>query len=149
LLDLLGADRRRRLAAQQELIDDGAALAAAAAGTSDPDEPEAKPRTRAKSSSGARRASPAERRAAVTQIIAVWRDVARDLAVAARGGKRELRQHELLDELTAAGARVSATEVAQFLQRIDAIGRALDAYANPEMALDVLLLEWPRTKAAA
>ena len=33
-----------------------------------------------------RRASPAERRAAVTQIIYVWRDVARDLAVAARGG---------------------------------------------------------------
>ena len=44
----------------------------------------------------------------MTQIVAVWRDVARDLAVAARGGKRELHQHELLDELTDAGARVDA-----------------------------------------
>lgn len=106
-------------------------------------------RSRAKSSGGARRASPAERRAAVAQIVAVWRDVARDLAVAARGGKRELRQHELLDELVDAGALVDPAQVTVFLQRIDALGRALDSYANPELVLDTLLLEWPRTKAAA
>jgi DNA polymerase-3 subunit delta' len=151
LLDLLGADRRRRLAAQQELIDDGAVLAATTAGpAAAEDEPPPKPRARAKSASGAtRRASPAERRAAVTQIVNVWRDVARDLAVASRGGRRELRQHDLLDELVAAGAAVSSPDVALFLQRIDAIGRALDAYANPELALDVLLLEWPSTRVAA
>jgi hypothetical protein len=150
LLDLLHADRRRRLAAQQELIDDGAALAAAAAGTADPEAADAPPtKSRSRSAAGARRASPAERRAAVTQIVAVWRDVARDLAVASRGGKRELRQHELLDELLDAGQLVDAAAVTDFLERIDAIGRALDSYANPELALDVLLLEWPRARKAA
>ena len=150
LLDLLHADRRRRLAAQLELIDDGAALAAAAAGAADPDAADSpRPKSRGRSTTSARRASPAERRAAVTQIVAVWRDVARDLAVAARGGKRELHQHELLDELLAAGAEVDAAEVTLFLQRIDAVGRALDSYANPELALDVLLIEWPRARKAA
>ena len=152
LLALLGAERRRRLAAQQELIDDGAVLAAAAGAAVSVDgvvSTEAAPmRSRAKSSGGARRASPAERRAAVAQIVAVWRDVARDLAVAARGGKRELRQHELLDELVDAGALVNPAQVTVFLQRIDALGRALDSYANPELVLDTLLLEWPRTRAA-
>jgi hypothetical protein len=60
-----------------------------------------------------------------------------------------LRQHELLDELVAAGGSVDVGRVTAFLERIDAVGRALDAYANPELALDVLLLEWPRTTAAA
>jgi len=85
----------------------------------------------------------------VTQIVSVWRDVARDLAVAARGGKRELHQIELLDELVDAGASVDPRAVNEFLVRIDAVGRALDSYANPELALDVLLLEWPRSKAVA
>ena len=85
----------------------------------------------------------------MTQIVAVWRDVARDLAVAARGGTRELHQHDLLDELVDAGRLVDAAQVTVFLQRIDALGRALDSYANPELALDVLLVEWPRTRAAA
>jgi len=152
LLDLLGADRRRRLAAARELIDDGATLAAAAGAAlpADADAPQAPaPKSRAKSGGGSRRASPAERRAAVTQIVAVWRDVARDLAVAARGGTRELHQHELLEELMDAGKLVDAGQVTVFLERIDAIGRALDSYANPELALDVLLVEWPRTRAAA
>jgi DNA polymerase-3 subunit delta' len=151
LLDLLGADRRRRLAAHIELIDDGALLAAAAAGALAPDaavETETRSsRGRSRTDRAPRRASPAERRAAVTQIVNVWRDVARDLAVATRGGKRELRQHDLLEELDAASARVDAMEVTRFVGRIDALGRALDAYANPELALDVLLLEWPRTTA--
>ncbi len=153
LLDLLSADRRRRLATAQELIDDGATLAAAAGAALPGDgdaEAERKPaKGRARAGGSARRASPAERRAAVTQIVAVWRDVARDLAVAARGGTRELHQHELLDELSEAGKLVDTNEVTGFLQRVDAIGRALDAYANPELALDVLLIEWPRTRAAA
>jgi hypothetical protein len=153
LLDLLGADRRRRLAAQPELIDDGAALAGAAsgiiAGANDSAVETRATRGRARSGGSARRASPAERRAAVTQIVSVWRDVARDLAVAARGGKRELHQIELLDELVDAGASVDPRAVNEFLVRIDAVGRALDSYANPELALDVLLLEWPRSKAVA
>jgi hypothetical protein len=29
------------------------------------------------------------------------------------------------------------------MARLDALARAIDGYANPELALDVLLLEWP------
>lgn len=141
LLDLLTADRRQRLAAQLALVEDGGALAAAASGSAD-DPIAAKP-------DRSRRISPAERRAAVGQVIAVWREVARDLAIAARGGRREIRQHELLDDLVRSAALVEPAAVVRFLGRIEAASRALDAYANPELALDALLLEWPRSRQAA
>ncbi|HYI23007.1 MAG TPA: hypothetical protein VEX62_10270 [Candidatus Limnocylindrales bacterium] len=146
LLDLLSADRRTRLAAQSALIEDGAALATAAAaadaGFADAvDEP---PLERS-----GKRVSPAERRAAAAQVLGVWLDVARDLAVATRGGSRELRMHELLEETTAAGRLVDPGAAASFLGRIEAVSRALDAYANPELALDALLIEWPHARRAA
>ena len=158
LIDLLAADRRRRLGSQADLVADGAVLAAAASGTYDESQTaddEARPpvpagKQRAPRAVGersaARRPSPAERRTAVAHVVAVWRDVARDLAVAARGGRRELRQHDLLDELTGSGETVEADDVARFLARLDSTGRALDAYANPELALDALLLDWPRAR---
>jgi len=156
LIDLLAADRRRRLGSQADLVADGAVLAAAASGTfdseTDNEQETAAPAGRQKRGTGkadrsaSRRPSPAERRTAVAQVVAVWRDVARDLAVAARGGQRELRQHDLLDELTRSGQTVEADEVARFLSRLDATGRALDAYANPELALDALLLDWPHAR---
>ena len=144
LLDLLGAARRRRLAAQSELLADAAELARATAGRSDDDDTERRP-TRTSASA---KVSPAERRAAAAQLLAVWRDVARDLAVATRGGGRELRQTELLDELAAAGATVDSAAASDFLERIDSVTRALDAYANPELAVDALLLAWPRLNGA-
>jgi len=142
LLDLISADRRQRLAAQQSLIEDGAALAAASAGA-------ATEAASGRPERGSRRVSPAERRAAVVQVLAVWRDVARDLAVAVRGGRREMRQHELLDELVSIGALVEPAAVTRFLGRVESVSRALDAYANPELALDALLLNWPRPRQAA
>jgi DNA polymerase-3 subunit delta' len=142
LLDLLGADRRRRLAAPPELLADAVELLRATAGRADEEDAPVRRNAAAK-------VSPAERRAAATQLLAVWRDVARDLAVATRGGARELRQHELLDELAAAGKSVDPTQAATFLDRLEAVSRAIDAYANPELALDALLLAWPSTRRAA
>ena len=85
----------------------------------------------------------------MAQVVIVWRDVARDLAVAASGGTRELRQHDMLDELIQVGALVDADDVVRFLVRLESVSRALDAYANPELALDALLLDWPRARLAA
>jgi hypothetical protein len=154
LVALLAADRRGRLAAQSDLIEDGAVLAAASAAGSGQDDGRASTegsgrRRAARTDKGPRRASPAERRAAVTAVLGVWRDVARDVAVAAHGGRRELRQHELLEELSEAGRLVDQAAITRFLGRVEAVSRAIDAYANPELALDTLLLEWPRTSAAA
>jgi hypothetical protein len=143
LLDLLAADRRRRLAAPAELLADAVELLRATAGRADADD------APARRSTAATKVSPAERRAAATQLLAVWREVARDLAVATRGGAREVRQHELLDELAAAGKSVDPAHAAAFLDRLEAVSRAIDAYANPELALDALLLAWPSARRAA
>lgn len=140
LLDLIGADRRVRLAAVPALLDDGVALAAVANPDVAEDTPPAK---------SAQRASPAQRRAAVGQVLAVWRDLARDLALAIHGARSEVRQPELLDELAAASAALDGADVARFVSRADNAIAALDGYANPELLLDVLLLEWPRRREAA
>ncbi len=137
LLSLLGNRRAHRLRVAAELLEDGAALAHAAGATADG------------GAAAERRQSPAERRAAAAQVLAVWREVARDLAVAALGGRRELSQPDLLDELTSRGARVAPAAVTQFLGRVDAAARALDAYANPELTLDALLMAWPAPADAA
>ena len=36
-----------------------------------------------------------------------------------------------------------------FLDRLDGLMVAIEGYANPELALDVLLLAWPRSRALA
>ena len=134
LLDLLAADRHSRLAA-----------AAGATPAADEDA-EAAP---AGGGRVAARSTPAERRASVAQLLAVWRGVARDLAFAARGGAAAVQQHELLDELETAARRVDAGHIARFVERLESLSRALDSYANPELALDVLLLEWPAARPAS
>jgi DNA polymerase III delta' subunit len=96
-----------------------------------------------------RRASPAERRRAVARVLEVWRDVARDLAVASRGGRPEIRQIDLLEEYVAAGTVVERGAVTAFVGRLDALGTAIEAYANPELALDALLLRWPAADAGS
>lgn len=140
LLDLLGRDRRERLAQATGLLEDGGILASAA-----PDDFSDSPEPRAAGRATERRRSPAERRAAVARVISVWREVCRDLALAARGGRSELARHDLFDDLVAAGDHADPAAVTQFLTRLDAVGRAVESYANPELGLDVLLLEWPAT----
>ena len=95
----------------------------------------------------ARRPQPAERRRAVRRVLATWRDVGRDLAVVVGGARTGIRQLDLLEELDAAAPRVDGTELVDFLDRLDGLGAAIDAYASPELVLDDLLLRWPRTMA--
>jgi len=132
LLALLPASRRQRLAAVPGLLDDGAALAG----------PPAR-----RTASAAR--APAERRAALAQLLAVWRDVARDLAVAVHGGRDALRQPDLLDELDRVAGAIAPAGLASFLVRLDDMERALESYANPELMLDGLLLAWPHAASAS
>ena len=105
-------------------------------------------RTRRADAAAPRRASasvsPAERRVAVLKVVEAWRELARDLALVGRGGRREVRHAELLDELADAGDSVDALELAAFLEQLDRLEGAIEAYANPELSLDALLLAWPR-----
>jgi hypothetical protein len=151
LLDLVAADRRSRLTAAADLLADGGELAsgiapeaagesgsADGAGAADSGEADVSPAARNRSP----RSTPAERRGAVVQVLAIWREVARDLALAARGAAAELRQRELVEELIAVAKQVEPGRMAQFTERLDDLSRAIDAYANPELVLDALLLEW-------
>jgi DNA polymerase III delta' subunit len=94
------------------------------------------------------RAPASERRRAATTLVAIWRDVARDLAVAGLGEERLVRDSGLLDELRAA-AGISTAELAAFLGRLDRSGELIEANASPELVLDVLALSWPRRPQAA
>jgi DNA polymerase-3 subunit delta' len=140
LIDLVRAHRRERLAAVPGLLEDGMALAAAGAAGGDPD---------AEPAPAAQKAAPAQRRAAVSQVLSNWRDLARDMVVAAHGGRAELRQPELISELTAAAADLDRAQLTDFVARLDSSISALDAYANPELLLDTLVLAWPTARAAA
>ena len=59
---------------------------------------------RARSAGPAARIPASERRAAALVLVAIWRDVARDLALVALGEPGDVRQLELLDDLEAAAA---------------------------------------------
>ena len=104
-------------------------------------------------SPGARRArarmAPAERRRALVTLGALWRDLARDLALTLRGGAGEIRQRDLRDELAAAAADLDPAGVAEFLSVLDRCLALVDGNANPELVLDVLLLRWPRPSGVA
>ena len=132
LLELLPADRRTRLGAAADLIDDGAAVDAALRGEVAPT---------------AKKLQPVERRRAVTLVIDVWRDLGRDLAVAAQGDGRAVRDLDQLEELQDLGGQVDLTALRRFLDRLDRLTLAIEGYASPELTLDTLLLTWPRPPA--
>ena len=157
IADLLTADRRTRLGANASLMADGAALDAALRGAL-AGEPEDQPQTPVKARttrSGARpaaarpsaRPEPAERRRAARRVLGIWREVGRDLAVAAGHAPGRIRNLDVLEELTSAAVSIDAGSLVAFLDRLDGWSVALDAYASPELILDGTLLAWPRAHA--
>jgi DNA polymerase-3 subunit delta' len=138
LLDLTRADRRTRLGATAELIAEGALLT---------DEPP----LQTTNDSGEPRAgaAPAQRRRSVVGLLATWRSVARDLAVAGRGGRASVRWVDLLDELERTAASLRPGDIDRFLERIERVSALVEANANPELALDILVLAWPRAVEAS
>jgi DNA polymerase-3 subunit delta' len=153
----------------------GAALPAAAAGRSDPERgaaDEASARSgEAESADGnasdvgeapAASASAAERRRAITIVIGLWRDIVRDLLLVRLGDERQVRDSGLLDDLRTAAAQLDGSQdarprlngglspdsaLAAFLARLDTVGELVEANSRPELALDSLLLAWPRSAA--
>ena len=83
------------------------------------------------------------------RVIDAWRAVGRDLAVVGRGGRSQVRRMDLLEDLEAAATRVDRIALVAFLDRLDGLGAAIEAYANPELVVDHLVLAWPRLRRAA
>jgi hypothetical protein len=85
---------------------------------------------------------PAERRAAALALVAIWRDVARDLALVALGESSEVRQIDLLDDLEIAARRLPAGFAPAQLRRLDAAGERLEGNVSPELVVDALAIGW-------
>jgi DNA polymerase III delta' subunit len=131
LLALLDADRRTRLSSAPELLSAGLTVDAA---------------MRGELASASSRPQPSERRRAVALVVDVWRDLGRDLLVTLHGGARMVRDRDRLAELEAAAPGIEAAVLRGFLERLDRFGLAVEAYASPELVLDVLLLAWARPR---
>ncbi len=151
LLDLAALGTAERLLAGRELLARSAdlarlggapaaalaALASPDAGTVDAD-PDARPA----------RGTPAERRLAAAALLATWTAVARDVAVVAAGSRASVRDPALLDDLEAVASRMPHGAPAAFAGRLARSAELLEANANPELLVDVLVLAWPRLEPA-
>ncbi len=95
------------------------------------------------------RQAPGARRASLLALTRLWGGLARDLAVAGRGGRAELRHVDLLEELVATASALPPGAADSFLALLETVADAAERNANPELALDVLLLAWPAARKAA
>jgi hypothetical protein len=84
----------------------------------------------------------AERRAAALTLVAIWRDVVRDLALVGMGESGDVRQLDLLDDLEAAAKGLPATFAPAQLRRLDVAGERLEGNVSPELVVDGLALGW-------
>ena len=91
----------------------------------------------------------AQRRRAAELLVALWSDVARDLALVGAGGVRSVRDTVILDELTQLAATIEPDAVAAFLDRAARAAELLASNGSPELLLDALALGWPRRRSAA
>jgi hypothetical protein len=94
------------------------------------------------------RAPAAERRRAAALTVEIWRDLTRDLVLVGLGEERRLRDPAMLDDLRGS-TDLTTARLGPFLARLDRTAELIDANVSPELALDVLLLAWPRHGAAA
>jgi hypothetical protein len=117
------------------------AATAADANDGDPDE--------ADETAGPVRAPATERRRAAEALVALWTDVARDLALAQRGLGRSVRDLGLLDETEAVATRLDGPDLTAFLDRLGRAAVLIAGNVSPELVLDDLALAWPRPHRAA
>ena len=142
LLDLGSENRARRLVIGRELLARAADLAGLRAEPDSAAPPPPPPEEAEVAKSG--RLSPAERRLAARALLETWVAVARDVAVVAAGGPGRSVNLALVDDLEAAAARIPAGAAPAFLVRLARAAQLLEANANPELIIDVLVLAWPR-----
>ncbi len=88
--------------------------------------------------------SAAERRLGLRTLIALWRDIARDLVLVERGARTTVRDVALLEEYEAAVRMLPKGAAADALARLVRADELLDGNVTPELVLDTLLLHWPR-----
>jgi DNA polymerase-3 subunit delta' len=93
---------------------------------------------------GQTRIPASERRRAAEMLIAIWTDVARDLALVSHGRARDVRDLGTLDELVALAGRLAPDSIALALERLSRAAVLVRGNVSPELVLDDLALRWPR-----
>ena len=93
-------------------------------------------------SGAAARIPAAERRAAALGLVAIWRDVARDLALVTLGQPADVRQVDLLDDLESVAQRVPQGFGVEQLRRLELAGERLEGNVSPELVVDALAVGW-------
>ncbi len=87
--------------------------------------------------------TPAERRAAATALLRLWRGVARDLALVSTGAVDQIAFPEDRAEIEAVAHRLPPATWGEALRAIDKTLGALRRNGNPELLLDAAALSWP------
>ena len=91
----------------------------------------------------------AERRRAAEALLALWTDVARDLALVSRGLAGSVRELGMIDDMTTAAASIDPAALGPFLDRLGRAGVLIAGNVAPELVLDDLALAWPRAQRPA
>jgi hypothetical protein len=110
---------------------------AAPPGEADPDDAEP---------AGPARAPAIERRRAAEALIALWTDIARDMALSQHGLDRSVRDLALLDDIRALAVSLDPSAVQTFIDRLGRASVLIAGNASPELVLDDLALAWPRPR---
>lgn len=158
LVDLLDAGRTARLAAIRGLVARAGDLVVALAGAPPAAPSRSEPGGVGTDGAGtdgeaapeaaSAKVPAAERRRAALALLAIAGDLVHDLALAASGDLRGLRDPGLIDDLGAVAARLPAGAAAAALADVARTGELIEANVAPELALDVLVLRWPRLHGA-
>jgi DNA polymerase-3 subunit delta' len=90
-----------------------------------------------------------ERRRAAESVLALWTDVARDLALYQRGLERSVRDLARLDDTRTLAAELDREALTTFLDRLGRATVLLATNVSPELLLDDLALAWPRPRTQA
>ncbi|MFL5685911.1 MAG: DNA polymerase III subunit [Chloroflexota bacterium] len=98
---------------------------------------------------GPARAPAAERRRAAEALIALWTDIARDVALCQRGLDASVRDLGLLDEVRGVGVDVDPDALHAFIDRLGQAAVLVAGNASPELVLDDLALAWPRARSGS
>ncbi len=91
----------------------------------------------------------AAQRGAALLVIDAWRDLARDLLMAAAGRPQLVSATTDREQIESVGRSVDRGELIAFLALAGRITDGLRENAAPRLALEIAMLAWPRTGAAA
>jgi DNA polymerase-3 subunit delta' len=145
LLDLHGASPSERLSGVRAALARSATL-----GTVGADDPSPARDDPAESDDAIPVRTPAaERRRAAEALLAIWTDVARDLALARLGLDGAVRDLGRLDDTRAVADTLDSAAMTAFLDRLGRAGVLIAGNVSPELVLDDLALAWSTSAPAA